>query len=74
MSARAVNVTRVAADKKNIKKPFARTEKRANFYTVRIADMWNALPKNIRTAKNVALFKSNYRKHKKCSRRGPGVT
>jgi Reverse transcriptase (RNA-dependent DNA polymerase)/Endonuclease-reverse transcriptase len=73
LSARTANVTRAAADEMSIKKPFARTEKRANFYTVRIADMWNALPKSIRNSKNVSLFKSNYRKYKKSSRRGPGA-
>jgi hypothetical protein len=51
LTARTVYVTRAAGDDMNIKKPFARTEKRANFYTVWIADMWNALPKNIRTSK-----------------------
>jgi hypothetical protein len=72
--ARAVNVTPAAANDMTIKKPFARTEKRANFYAVRIADMWNVLPKSIRTSRNVALFKSNFRKHKKYNRRGPGAT
>jgi hypothetical protein len=64
----------MAADELCIKKPFARTDKRQNFFTVRICDMWNGLPKDIRAAKNVAHFKRNYRTHVMRTRRGQGAT
>jgi hypothetical protein len=73
-AARTTNVTRMAADELCIKKPFARTDKRQNFFTVRICDMWNGLPKDIRAAKNVAHFKRNYRSHVMRTRQGQGAT
>jgi hypothetical protein len=66
-------MTRATGDELSLKKPFARTEKRMNFYTVRICDIWNGLPKNIRAAKSVAHFKTAYRKHKQSNRQGQGA-
>jgi hypothetical protein len=63
MAARAANVTRSAADELKIIKPFARTEKRSKFFTVRICDAWNSLPKDIRSSRTINQFKSAYRKH-----------
>jgi hypothetical protein len=72
MATRTVNVTRLAADELCVKIPFARTDKRKNFYTVRIGEKWNGLPKEIRAAKSVAHFKRIYRTYVKSNRRGPG--
>jgi hypothetical protein len=65
MATRTVNITRMAADELCVKIPFARTDKHKNFYTVRIGEMWNGLPKNIRPAKSVAHFKHIYRTYAK---------
>jgi hypothetical protein len=72
LNARQNMVTRAAAEHLQLRKPLARTEKRKNFYTVRICDLWNKLPINVRAAKSVRQFKLNYRKHKLSTRRGPG--
>jgi hypothetical protein len=72
-------VTRAATEHLQLRKPLARTEKRKNFYTVRICDMWNRLPINVRAAKTVRQFKLYYRMYiihytlyKQSTRRGPG--
>jgi hypothetical protein len=74
MATRTVNITRMAANELCVKIPFARTDKRKNFYTVRIGEMWNGLPKNIRAAKSVAHFKRIYRTYAQSNHRGPGET
>jgi hypothetical protein len=61
LNARQNMVTRAAAEHLQLRKPLARTEKRKNFYTVRICDLWNKLPINVRAAKPVRQFKLNYR-------------
>jgi hypothetical protein len=73
MMVRDNNLTRTVTDTISLKKPFARTDKRQNFYTVRICDQWNGLPKEIRAAKTVAQFRYAYRKHKKSQRQGAGA-
>jgi hypothetical protein len=65
-------VTRWAAGHLQLRKPLARTEKRSNYYTVRICDMWNELPNVVRAAKTVRQFKCAYRKYMQSTRRGPG--
>jgi Reverse transcriptase (RNA-dependent DNA polymerase)/Endonuclease-reverse transcriptase len=70
--ARNRNITRAVADELCIKKPFARTDKRMNFYTVRVCDAWNGLPRNIRAARTVDQFKNKYRSHKRSERQGQG--
>jgi Reverse transcriptase (RNA-dependent DNA polymerase)/Endonuclease-reverse transcriptase len=54
--------TRATTDPLKLQVPFARTELRKNFYTVRVCDSWNKLPLDVRAAKSVRLFKFNYRK------------
>jgi hypothetical protein len=72
LNARENMVTRAAADHLQLRKPLAQTEKRKNFYTIRICDMWNRLPINVRAARTVRQFKLNYRMFKQSTRRGPG--
>ena len=38
--------------------PFCRTDKRKNFFTIRIIESWNRLPSNIVNCNNVRIFKS----------------
>jgi hypothetical protein len=73
MAARAANVTRSAADELKLIKPFARTDKRSKFFTVRICDAWNSLPKDIRSSRTINQFKSAYRKHKMSNRQWQGA-
>jgi hypothetical protein len=73
MAARDNIVTRAAMENLSLKKPFARTDKRSNFYTVRICDIWNGLPHNIRAARTVSHFKTSYRAYRDSTRRGPGA-
>jgi hypothetical protein len=63
-------VTRRTAEHLKLRKP--RTEKRSNFYTIPICDMWNELPNDVRAAKTVRQFKCAYRNFKLSTRRGPG--
>jgi hypothetical protein len=73
MAARNNNVTRAAMDNLSLKKPFARTEKRTNYYTVRICDGMGWLPHNIRAARTASHFKSSYRAYRDSTCRGPGA-
>jgi hypothetical protein len=49
--------TRLQSDPLNIIKPRSNHEVRRNFFTVRIADQWNAVPSEIKNASNVTKFK-----------------
>jgi hypothetical protein len=55
------HVTRAAADGLRLVQPFARTDRRKNFYTVRVCEMWNKLPLELRKTKSVGQFKKNLR-------------
>ena len=48
--------TRLQTDPLNIIKPRSNLEVRKNFFTVRIADLWNAVPSDL---KNVNVFKKS---------------
>jgi hypothetical protein len=54
--------TRQDADDLNLKFGQACLDVRKNFFTHRIAKEWNAVPGEIKRSKNVAGFKSAYRK------------
>lgn len=51
--------TRLQTDPLNILKPRSNLEVRKNFFTVRIAELWNAVPSDLKNARNVNLFKKN---------------
>jgi ribonucleases P/MRP protein subunit RPP40 len=53
--------TRAADTGIRIRPPFARTDRRKNFFTVRVCDKWNNLPAEVKSAKNIAKFKCAYR-------------
>jgi hypothetical protein len=44
-----------------IRPPFARTDRRKNFFNVRVCEKWNSLPANVKCAKNIGNFKRLYR-------------
>lgn len=54
-------VTRAPADGRSLIRPRARLDIRENFYSVRIAGMWNALPSELRSARTVNQFKRGLR-------------
>ena len=56
-------MTRQAADPLNVMIPAARLDIRKNFFSVRVCDKWNSLPREIKNSANVKIFKTSYRKH-----------
>ena len=57
--------TRAAADPLNVRQPFARLEIRKNFFSVRVPQLWNVLPSEIKMAKNRESFKRLYKEHRR---------
>ena len=49
--------TTAAADPTNLRKSYARTEIRRNFFTIRAVDKWNNLPKEVKLAPDQKAFK-----------------
>ncbi len=54
--------TRSGADPLNIRVTSGRLEIRRNFFSNRVIDAWNKIPCEIKNARNVKMFKSQYRK------------
>jgi hypothetical protein len=54
-------ITRANTNGIRIRPPFARTDKRKNFFTVRVCEKWNSLPAKLKCAKNIGNFKRLYR-------------
>ena len=50
-------VTRSQTDSLNIIKERSNLETRKNFFTVRTADIWNSLPSDIKSIRQVTKFK-----------------
>jgi hypothetical protein len=55
------HVTRAAVDGLRFIQPFARTDRRKTFFTVRVCEQWNRLPPGLEKSKNVGQFKKNLR-------------
>ena len=55
-------VTRMAADELNVKLPPARLELRKQFFSVRICELWNRLPSDVKRSKNVITFNRELKK------------
>jgi hypothetical protein len=53
--------TRSAATGVRIRPQFARTDRRKNFFTVRVCEKWNNLPAEVTNAQSIANFKRAYR-------------
>ena len=56
-------VTRLAADPYNLVKKRANNELYKNFFSRRVIDSWNNLPSDIKSARNINIFKAMYKKH-----------
>ena len=56
-------VTRLNQDSLNLVKPVAKLEIRKNFFSHRVIDLWNALPYDVKHARNTAQFKQLYDKN-----------
>ena len=56
----AVHRTRLAGDRTKMVKPSNKYKLRENFYSIRICDGWNDLPREVREAKTVNSFKNMY--------------
>ena len=57
--------TRTSSYPWNIIEPRSRTELRRNYFTNRVASIWNALPVEVKSAPTVNSFKARYDAHKK---------
>ena len=55
--------TRIAAHAANVKVKSGRLEVRRNFFSVRVARQWNAVPSLIKQAPSACRFKNEYRRH-----------
>ena len=56
--------TRSAAGRNNIVKKRSHHEFRNNFFSSHVADEWNALPDDIKSARTVNGFKCLYKRHR----------
>jgi hypothetical protein len=70
MAASGTVNTRQASGPRNLVKPRSNLEVRTNFFSIRVVEDWNAIPADIKMAKNTLQFKKMYRTHR-CSRKGP---
>ena len=57
-----VRVTRVAADNLNVRVKNGRLELRRNFFSVRVATLWNNVPPLIKRAASAHAFKQQYKR------------
>ena len=55
-------VTRLAANPLNLKKKRVNTDVYKNFFSNRVIDLWNNLPDNVKSARNLYIFKKEYDK------------
>ncbi len=53
----------------NLLKPRANLEVRGNFFSARVVDEWNAIPSEIKMAKNPAQFKGLYKAYRRSQER-----
>jgi len=60
----SVRTTRSAADPLNLKQQTVRLDLRRNFFSVRAVEGWNMVPRDIKNARTVQIFKKAYRKHR----------
>jgi hypothetical protein len=57
----AAHGTRAARDGLRLRTPFARTDRRKNFYTVLVCETWNKIPVEIKSSKTIGQLKKCYR-------------
>ena len=63
---RGKRVTWLSVDPLNIKSKLSNSELRRRFFSNRVVQQWNDLPKEIKNAKSVCSFKSQYTQWKLC--------
>ena len=56
-------VTRASQDPNNIRQQAPKTELRKQFFSNRVVVDWNKLPKDVKTSKNVKVFKKELENH-----------
>ena len=56
----AVHRTRLVGDQTKVVKPSTKYKLRENFYSIRICDGWNNIPREVREAKSIDSFKNMY--------------
>ena len=64
MAGEAARATRATADPLNIKVKHGRLEVRRNFFTIRVTEQWNRVPRDIKNQKTVDSFKNAYAKYR----------
>jgi hypothetical protein len=57
-------ITRAAADDLHIKLRQTNLKIRKHFFTQRMCEKWNALPRQVRAAKSITAFRREYHKDK----------
>ena len=60
----AARATRATADPLNIRVKHGRLEVRRNFFTVRVTELWNRVPTDIKNMRTVDMFKNAYAHHR----------
>ena len=50
--------TRISSDPLNLKLPVVHTEKRRNFFSARVINIWNDIPYEIKSAGTLNIFKN----------------
>ena len=64
MAGEAARATRATADPLNIKVKHGRLEVRQNFFTIRVTEQWNRVPRDIKNQKTVDSFKTAYARYR----------
>ena len=60
----AARATRAGADPMNIRIKHGRLDIRRNFFTVRVTELWNMIPSEIKNQRTIDAFKSAYAQHR----------
>ena len=64
MAAEAVRVTRTAADPLNVRVRHGRLDCRKFSFSVRVTELWNNIPADIKNSRSVSSFKTAYNKYR----------
>ena len=64
MAAEAVRVTRTAADPLNVRVRHGRLDCRKFSFSVRVTELWNNIPADIKNSRSVTSFKAAYNKYR----------
>ena len=64
MAGEAAWATRATANPLNIRFKHGRLEVRRNFFTVRVTELWNRVPTDIKNKRTIDAFKNAYAHHR----------